>query len=137
MKAGVFFIGLFICGTVCAQDKDSGFNPLKELQTVPNASRITVTVDRLQLFNTTRRIAILLDGKRVADGDSDNPATYEPEPGKEFFLEICAVTRNGDIIPHYCVFGGVMRPTDNTLYRINYKINQGVNYLVFMGKQSF
>ena len=137
MKALVCLIALFLSGTLFSQDKDSGFNPLKELQTLPNASRITVTVDRLQLFNTTRRVAILIDGKRVADGDSENPATYEPEPGKEFFLEICAVTRNGEIIPHYCVFGGVMRPVDNNLYRFQYKINQGVNYLVFLGKQSF
>ena len=137
MNSLIFLGALLICGTLYAQDKDSGFNPLKELQTIPNASRITVTVDRLQLFNTTRRIAILMDGKRVADGDSDNPATYEPESGKEFFLEICAVTRNGDIIPHYCVFGGVMRPIDNNLYRFQYKINQGVNYIVFLGKQSF
>ena len=137
MRALTWFFTLLICGTLYAQDKDSGFNPLKELQTVPNASRITVTNDRLELFNSTMRIAILIDGKRVADGDSDNPATYEPEPGKEFLLEICGVARNGQIISHWCVFGGVMRPTDNTLYRFQSKIYGGSNHLFFLGKQSF
>ena len=124
-----------ICNISFAQN--AGFNPLKELQTIPNAARITVSVDKLPLFNMNRSATIVVDGNRVAEGDSDNPPTYEVEPGKEFVLEICAVTRKGDIIPNYCVFGGVMRPSDNTLYRFNYKISQGVNYIVFMGKQAF
>jgi hypothetical protein len=114
------------------------FNPLKEMQTVPNAARITVTVDRL-LFSTTRWLAILVDGNRVADGDSDNPATIEAEADKEFVLELCALNRNMEIIKGWCVFGGVMRPADNTLYRFELKNTGriGGDYLVYLGRQGF
>jgi len=135
-----FFV---MCTISCAQN--AGFNPLKELQTIPNAARITVsidklalfTIDKLPLFNRSKSATIVVDGKRVAEGDSDNPPTFEVEPGKEFVFEVCEVTRKGDINPNYCVFGGVMRPTDNTLYRFKYKISEDVNYIVFLGKQVF
>ena len=130
-------LALLFSPAVWAQTAE--FNPLKELQTVPNAARITVTVDRLQLLNTTRRMTILVDGIRVADGDSDNPATFEAEPNKEFVLELCALNKNMEIIKGWCVFGGIMRPIDNTLYRFELRSTQRINgdYLVFLGRQGF
>lgn len=134
MRLIALLLAYVISGSLWAQSAE--FNPLKELQTIPDAARITVTADKLVLFNTIRRITLLIDGVRVADGDSDNPATIETEPGKEFIFEVCAINRNAEIFGN-CVFGGVMRPTNNTLYRLNFKFNQGLNYLVFLGKQSF
>jgi hypothetical protein len=126
---------LSLCGALQAQD--SGFNPLKELQTVPNASRITVSIAKLPFFSISRRATIMVDGVRVADGDSDNPPTFEPEVGKEFIFEVCTLSRSGDLMPNFCAFGGVMRPRENTLYKFEYKNNQSFNYLIFLGKQSF
>lgn len=134
MKLISFFVAIAFSGNLWAQNAE--FNPLKELQTIPNAARITVTADKLPLFNVNRRITLLVDGARVADGDSDNPATIETEPGKEFIFEVCAINRSAEIFGT-CAFGGVMRPTDNTLYRLNFKLNQGLNQLTFLGKQSF
>lgn len=134
MKFIYFFTALAFSGHLWAQSAE--FNPLKELQTIPNAARITVTADKLPLFNVNRRITLLVDGVRVADGDSDNPATYEPDPGKEFILEVCATNRSSEIIGN-CVFGGVMRPSDNTLYKFNFRLQQSLNQIIYLGKQSF
>lgn len=125
----------FISANLYAQD--TGFNPLKELQTAPNAPRITVSIDTFSIFKFNRRAAILVDGVMVADGDSNNPPTFEPAPGREFLLELCDFAGNGNLLRNSCIFGGVMRPTENNLYRFEFKFNQGVTYLVFIGKESF
>jgi len=134
VKIITFFSTLVFSGSLLAQIAE--FNPMKELQTIPNAARITVSVEKTGLFNFTRRVAVFIDGNRVADGDSDNPATIEIEPGREFVLEACTVSRIGDVLTA-CVFGGVMRPADNTWYKLNLKFNQGLNAIAFVGKQSF
>jgi hypothetical protein len=111
------------------------FNPLKELQTVPNGSRITVSYEKVPLFNINRKLTIFIDGKSVADGDSENPATWEGEPDREFVFEVCPVGMFG-LIKELCAFGGVMRPRENTLYNFELKTNAR-GYLIFLGKQSF
>jgi hypothetical protein len=135
MKYWIPLIASLVC--IDGQAQNAEFNPLKELQTIPNAARITVTASKMPLFNVSRRISILADGERVAEGDSDNPATFEVDPGKEFVLEVCFVNRNGDIVRGWCSFGGVMRPTNNTLYKFNYRLNEGISNVEYLGKQGF
>ena len=115
----IFLFLIFLSKNIQAQTAE--FNPLKDMQTIPNAARITVMVGTTPLGRVVHA-AILVDDVCVADGDTENPPTIEVEAGKEFLLAVCPLNNNGNLIKPWCRSGGLIRPSDNTLYKFNFQI---------------
>ena len=124
IKKIAFFLGFCFASNVAFAQFIGEFNPLKEMQTVPNSSRVTVS-SHLKTLLISRDWAagtVYLDGLPMGLFNKENPIYTQEIPAGKHLVEVCNhLWYNGDDTKYNCVKMEV-ETEPNKLYLIAFRM---------------